>query len=378
MRNIRLKILNHILLIIGAVCSLSSCGEDIAYQIEGKLDHVEEGQVLYAVFENDETKAIDTVTCGKKGEFVIKRKEGDFNEVAIFFENRSRWITAYLEKGKKITLTGDALYPALVRVKGGQVNDRLTSMKKELAPLLEERTDILRKLREHRPLRDSLNISIQNVDLASRLTNINHQLEEKAATLIKKYPKEAASAVLIQTYFMRPDDTREMDELLAVLDPSLKDFYIVQNLEAYSMRAQRTALGAEAPHFKVKNIYGKPISLDSFAHKYLLLAFTAPWCDMCQTEDLYLDKVATKYPKEKLEMLLVSLDDKQEKVRQVLAKDSIAWNLVTDSAGQATMLVDLYNINALPRCFLIDEGGKIILRTDNGVEIEQTLKGLIK
>ena len=30
---------------------MSSCGEDIAYQIEGKLDHVEEGQVLYAVFE---------------------------------------------------------------------------------------------------------------------------------------------------------------------------------------------------------------------------------------------------------------------------------------------------------------------------------------
>ena len=53
---------------------MSSCGEDIAYQIEGKLDHVEEGQVLYAVFENDETKAIDTVTCGKKGEFVIKLK----------------------------------------------------------------------------------------------------------------------------------------------------------------------------------------------------------------------------------------------------------------------------------------------------------------
>ena len=177
---------------------------------------------------------------------------------------------------------------------------------------------------------------------------------------------------------MRPDDTREMDELLAVLDPGLKDFYIVQDLEAYSARAQRTALGAEAPDFKVKNIYGLPISLDSFSNKYLLLAFTAPWCDMCQTEDLYLDRVAMKYPKEKLEMLLVSLDDKQDKVRQVLAKDSITWNLVTDSAGQATMLVDLYNVSALPLSFLIDEEGKIVLRTDNGIEIEQVLKELIR
>lgn len=377
MQNIRLKIFKDLLQIVGILFLLSSCGEGIAYQIEGKLDNLED-QTLYAVFENDETKAVDTVTCEKKGEFLIKRKEGDFKEVTIYFENRMRWVTAYLEKGKKISISGDALYPALVRVKGGRINDKLTSMKKELAPLLEERTELRRKLREHRPLRDSVNISIQNVDLASRLANVNHQLEEKAAMLVKKNPKEAASAVFIQTYFMHPDDTREMDELLAVLDPSLKDFYIVQDLETYSARARRTALGAEAPNFKVKNIYGTPVSLDSFSKKYVLFAFTAPWCDRCQTEDLYLDKVAMKYPKEKLEMLLISLDDKQDKVRQVLAKDSIAWNLITDSAGQATMLVDLYNVSALPRCFLIDEEGKIVLRTDNGIEIEQVLKELIR
>ena len=90
-----------------------------------------------------------------------------------------------------------------------------------------------------------------------------------------------------------------------------------------------------------------------------------------------MDEVAMKYPKEKVDMLLVSLDDDQSGVRKVLAKDSIDWNLVTDSAGQAAMLVDLYNVSALPRCFLIDEEGKIILKTDNGVEIKQTLENLI-
>lgn len=119
-------------------------------------------------------------------------------------------------------------------------------------------------------------------------------------------------------------------------------------------------------------------ALDSFPNRYLLLAFTAPWCDMCQTEDLYLDEVATKYPKEKVDMLLISLDDDQAGVRKVIAKDSIDWNLVTDSAGQAAMLVDLYNVSALPRCFLIDEEGKIILKTDNGVEIKQTLEKLME
>jgi hypothetical protein len=44
----------------------------------------------------------------------------------------------------------------------------------------------------------------------------------------------------------------------------LKDFYLVKELEQYSARAKRTALGAEAPDFSVRNIYGNTVSLDSF------------------------------------------------------------------------------------------------------------------
>jgi alkyl hydroperoxide reductase subunit AhpC len=65
-------------------------------------------------------------------------------------------------------------------------------------------------------------------------------------------------------------------------------------------------------------------------------------------------------------------------LRKLLANDSIPWNLVTDSAGQATRLVDLYNVSALPRCFLIDEEGKIILKTENGAEVRRILENLIQ
>ena len=377
MRSIRFKIIKQFLLTIGILLSLVSCGGNVAYQIEGKLTNLED-QTVYAVFENEDIKVVDTITCEKPGQFLIQQKQGDFREVTLFFEGKTRWVTAFLEGEGKITISGDINYPTLLKVKGGRINDRLSSMKKELAPLLKERADLARKLHGDKQNRDSVNIAIEDTDIASRLANIHYLLEEKVTDLVKKNSKEEASVGIIQTYFMRPDDTRQMDELLAVLDPKLKDFYLVPKLEEYSTRAKRTALGAEAPDFKVKNIYGKPVSLDSFYKKYLLLAFTAPWCDMCQTEDLYLDKVAMKYPKDKLDMLLISLDEDSKEVRQVLAKDSIAWNLVTDSAGQATMLVDLYNVSALPRCFLIDEEGKIVLRTDNGVEIQQTLEKLIE
>lgn len=357
--------------IIGVIICLSSCGNDGAYQIEGKLTHLED-QTVYAVFERDDYKVVDTVTCTKPGHFKIKQLEEGFHCVTIFFENKERWVTAYLKPGEDVSIAGDARYPLLLQVKGGKINDKLTEAKKKIAPQLKELTDLSNQL-SHKLGTNT----IEETELASRIANINLELTEYGMAYVKDHPDEEASVVLIQLFFSDPDDTRKMDELLALLDPKLKSFFLTKELEQYSSRAKRTALGAEAPDFSVVDVYGKPVALDSFPSKYLLLAFTAPWCDMCQTEDLLLDQVAMKYPKEKLDILLVSLDDNSPKVRSVLKKDSISWNLVTDSAGQAAMLLDLYNVNALPRCFLIDEEGNIILKTDNGIEIKKTLEDLL-
>lgn len=351
---------------------LTSCGDSTTFQVEGKLTNLED-QTIYAVFERDDYKVVDTIVCEKPGRFTIEQKNDGFNCVTIFLENRTRWITAYLEHDKNVTITGDAKYPLLLQVKGGRTNDKLSAMRKGISPLLKEFTDLSRQLNEK-----SYNNAIEEADIASRLANVNLQLSEQAQEYIKDNPHEEASIVLIQLFFNDAEDSRKTDELLALLDPKIKNFYLVKELEQASVRAKRTQLGADAPAFRVKNVYGTPVSLDSFPQRYLLLAFTAPWCDMCQTEDLYLDKVATKYPKEKLDVLLISLDDNQKEVRRVLKEDSIKWNLVTDSAGQATMLIDLYNVNALPRCFLIDEERKILMKTDNGIEIKQTLEKLLE
>ena len=94
--------------------------------------------------------------------------------------------------------------------------------------------------------------------------------------------------------------------------------------------------------------------------------------------DLALDKVIRKYPKDKLGILLVTLDTNSDELRSQLVKDSIAWNIVTDSAGQAIRLIDLYNVSVLPRCFLIDENHKIILKTENDLELEQALENIFE
>ena len=301
-------------LIIGFIICLSSCGKDYVYRIEGELSNLED-QTVYAVFEKDNYKVVDTVACTKPGQFQIDQNEVGFHCVTIFFADKEHWVTAYLEPGETVKITGDANSPLLLQVKGGRTNDKLTAFKKKIAPLLTELTNLSNSLNSK-----DLNDTIEETDIAARLANVNMQLSEEAIRYVKENPNEEASVVLIQSFFSDPDDTRKIDELLALLNPRLKDFYLVKELEQYSARAKRTAL----------------------------------------------------------DILLVSLDDNSDNVRDVLKKDSIAWNLVTDSAGQAAMLIDLYNVSVLPRCFLIDEDHKILMKTENGIEIKQTLENLFE
>ncbi len=348
---------------------LAACSKDYTYRIEGKLSHLTEPTV-YAVFENEQEKKVDTLLCADNGTFELEEQIDGFHSVTLFFEGRSRWVTAYLEPGTTVSIEGDAQSPLLLQVKGGKINDRLAAFKKKQADLFNEMSTLTQQLGEKAN-------TVEQTDAAARLADVNLRLSEEAAAYVKAHPDEEASVVLIQTFFPDPDDTRKIDELLALLDPRLNDFYLVRELEQFSIRSQRIALEAEAPDFTVKNIYGKSMSLDSFANRHLLLAFTAPWCDMCQTEDLSLDEVAMRYSTDQLAILLVSLDDQPASVRESVAKDSIPWNVVTDSAGQAMQLIDLYNVSVLPRCFLIDEEKRIIMKTDNEVEIRQTLERLI-
>ena len=349
---------------------LTACSDNAVCRFEGKITNLEEDTV-YVVFESEEKSMVDTILCDPPGRFRLELNQEDFQQATFFFDDRTAWFTVYLDdrQAKKIEITGDVRFPTLMQAKGGRTNNELSLFRKKVESLLKEDTRIRQTI---------VNASLtQNNELISRSADIKSQLTEQALTYIHENPGKASSVVLIKTYFADPDDTRRIDELLITLTPEIQDHYLVSDLQQYSIRAKRTALGAEAPDFAATNIYGHSVSLDSFPQKYILLTFTAPWCDMCHTDELYLNEIDRKYKKAELEQLLITLDDDLLGLRAILKSDSIKWNLIADSAGQATKLFDLYNVSILPRFFLIDDEGRIILKTEAGVEIKQTLERLI-
>ena len=343
---------------------LFSCGNSNMYQIEGRLSNLSNAS-LYVVFETSEGNIIDTVSCNEKGQFSIFREQDDnLLVVTIYYDDREKWFEVYPELGKPVQIKGDAQYPELLQIKGGRINNKLSDFKKKAAPLLKELS----------------NNSDINLGSSPQTANIILELRRIAQGFISANPKEEASAILISKYFANLGEIElQTEELLNMLSPELNDYYIVKYLRTQIGKAKTTMEGAKAPDFNVTNIYGQTFTPDSFANKYYILAFTALWCDMCQTEVMMLDNIASKYSKDSLGIMLISLDDSFNKdTREKIYSDSIEWNLVIDSAGQAITLFETYNVSSLPKCFLMDRDGKIILRTTNGIELQQAVDENLK
>lgn len=361
--------LKKLLLLSCMFSLLFSCKEDIAYQVKMKLTGLET-QTVYAVFEGGDKKSVDTLFYDGNNELVIKQAEKDFRTLTIYFDDQTQWISVYLEPQKKISISGDVDDPFSIHIKGGKINDQLSDFRKKTAPLLKEQSALLVSERGRE--------QGDKGDNHSRLANINHQLRLEAEAFIRKNPDEEASAILIRDFFSDPDDPVPMDKLLGLLDSKLDDFYVVNDLKAYVERAKRAMIGVKAPSFNVRNLDGVLYTEKSYTNRYYIIAFTALWCEMCQTEELLLDEVLSMYPEDSLGLLLVSLDEEEEDVRELIKNDSIKWNVVIDSSGQAIEMLDLYNVNVLPKCFLISPDGIIILKTENGNELKQILSGLLQ
>lgn len=160
--------------IVGWMLCLAACSKDYTYRIEGKLSHLTEPTV-YAVFENEQEKKVDTLLCADNGTFELEEQIDGFHSVTLFFEGRSRWVTAYLEPGTTVSIEGDAQSPLLLQVKGGKINDRLAAFKKKQADLFNEMSTLTQQLGEKAN-------TVEQTDAAARLADVNLRLSEEAAS----------------------------------------------------------------------------------------------------------------------------------------------------------------------------------------------------
>ena len=118
--------------------------------------------------------------------------------------------------------------------------------------------------------------------------------------------------------------------------------------------------GKSAPDFSATDLDGKPISLCDYLGKVVLLDFWAVWNGFCIGEMLRVKKIYDTYKDQGFEIIGVSLDTDETKLRNYLQENDIPWRQIYNGLERQSPLAKQYDVRSIPTRWLIDRNGKLI------------------
>lgn len=175
--------------------------------------------------------------------------------------------------------------------------------------------------------------------------------------------------VEIATLFDSEPETKRsllLSAQAAAQDDELKD-RIADDLKRVEQLGKPVAL-------RFTTTQNKAIDLEESRGKVVLLVFFANWSPPSIDALTKLQRTMKDLPKDRVQVLCISLDNKLEETAGVINKNTITWPVGFDGKGWGSPTVRALGINALPTVWLLDQNG--VLRSLNALEstADQVLK----
>lgn len=141
--------------------------------------------------------------------------------------------------------------------------------------------------------------------------------------------------------------------------------------------SEKLAIGNPAIPFETPDLDGKKVSPKSFEGKVLLIDFWATWCGPCKKELPTVKGAYEEFHGKGFEILAISLDESEEKLRSFVKEQSLPWTQCFDGKGWQNEVAALYGIKSIPATFLLDRAGKIRFKNLRGAELKKRVAELI-
>ncbi len=119
-------------------------------------------------------------------------------------------------------------------------------------------------------------------------------------------------------------------------------------------------IGKPVPDFSATDLDGNPISLQQYRGKVVLLDFWGVWNSFCIGDVLNLKKVYDTYRDHGFDIIGVSLDTDETKLRDYLKENGIAWRQIYSGQERQSPLAQQFDIRSVPTRWLIGRDGKLI------------------
>ncbi|NNL08500.1 MAG: AhpC/TSA family protein [Croceitalea sp.] len=364
-----------ILLAIGIVLTACNTTPD-RFVVQGELTgDIENGTPIYLKTTDSLSRGlieIDTTTI-ENGVFVFEGKTSSPQLHYLFIDGVRGNSPIIIENGTiEFSAQKDSL--GFAKLKGSEQNRMFMDYLEESRKMASISKSFNADFRKAQSARDTAMIESLRAEY--------FDLQEKAKNFEVDFATQNPSALISALIIERAIATKvlpveELQALYDALTPEIKATQPGKRIKTNLQKAKGTAIGALAPNFSGPTPDGQQLALADVKGKLTLIDFWAAWCKPCRAENPNIVAVYQKYKDKGLNVVGVSLDRKEEDWLAAIEADGLDWNHISNLKYFQDPVAKLYNVNAIPAAFLIDENGVIVAKNLRGAALEQKVAELL-
>ena len=361
---------------LAAIILLLACNSSPeGFAIEGTLTgEVENGTQVYLKKTDGTNQLVEVDTVAIENSSFVFNGAADAPELHyLFIEGLRGNIPVILEKGTiEVEAQKDSL--AFARIEGTLQNDLFYGFLKDSRELSKKARSINDEMRTASQQRDTVAMN----SLREEYFELQDEAKNFELNFAKENPNALISGLIIQkaisTKTLSDDEVQEMYEALT---PEIKETEVGKSIKEKLESGKKTSIGSKAPNFSAPTPSGGELALNDVLGKATILDFWAAWCRPCRAENPNVVKVYKKYKDKGLSILGVSLDRKAEDWKKAIEDDGLTWNHVSN-VQYFDEIAKLYNVDAIPATFILDENGVIVAKNLRGPALEEKIAEMLQ
>lgn len=358
------------------VIVLMSCSQEPeGYEIQGTMTgDLEIGIQAFLRKRNDEGRfvSLDT-TIVVDGKFSFSGMQDEPEIHYIFFDVARGNIPVIVENGViEINAQRDSL--GFFKIKGTLQNDLFADFLEGSRTMSYRARTMTADMRRATANMDT----VQMNSLREEYRELQDEAREFELTFVKENPNAYVSALIVEKALQQkllPE--AEVKVLFDGLAPEIQNTRIGKRIKEKIEKSEKVTIGSQAPNFSAPTPSGDELALNDVLGKVTILDFWAAWCRPCRAENPNVVRIYNKYKDQGLSILGVSLDRKAEDWKQAIADDGLEWNHVSN-VEYFDEIAELYNVDAIPATFILDEKGTIVAKNLRGPALEEKIAELLQ
>lgn len=189
--------------------------------------------------------------------------------------------------------------------------------------------------------------------------NANGKADEQSAILDKLQPMTTERPTddnVAHTLIMLQNENPASPELITRLTDLV---CTLKSPSALAFKAKPNQLGKPLKIVST-TVAGKPLDLEKFKGKVVMIDFWATWCPPCMAELPKVVETYKKYHDEGLELVGISPDhNRQEFVAWLKQHPEVAWPQLCAGIAAWHPLTKQFGVDSIPRVYLIDRAGNL-------------------